>query len=134
MGSAPMTVITPSNPAGVHTPGSRYSHAVLVEGAQRRLVISGQVGVTADGTLIENPTGQIAQALANLRAILEAHAMGPRNVVKTTVFLTDRELLGPYRAAREAFFGDHHAASTLLFVSGLYDPRLQVEIEAEAAA
>jgi 2-iminobutanoate/2-iminopropanoate deaminase len=56
------------------------------------------------------------------------------NIVKTTVFLTDRELLPSYRQARGAMFGDHVPASTLLFVAGLADPGWVVEIEAEAVA
>jgi enamine deaminase RidA (YjgF/YER057c/UK114 family) len=128
-----MPVITPSNPDGVAPPGTRYSHAVLVQGATRRLVISGQVGKAADDSVPADGAAQIAQAFANLRTILAAHGMAAANVVKTTVFLTDRALLAPYRAARDAFFAAHPAASTLLFVAGLADPRFVVEIEAEAA-
>jgi enamine deaminase RidA (YjgF/YER057c/UK114 family) len=78
--------------------------------------------------------GQIAQAFANLRAVLTANGMGVENIVKTTTFLTDRGLLDTFRAARGAVFGDHAPASTLLFVAGLADPRWMVEIEAEAVA
>lgn len=128
-----MPVITLSNPAGVPVPTVRYSQAVLVDGAKRRLVISGQVGKAADDSVPSSGDAQIALAFENLRIILAAHGMGTGNVVKTTVFLTDRNLLNHYRAARDAFFADHPAASTLLFVSGLADPRFVVEIEAEAA-
>jgi len=128
-----MPVITLSNPAGIPVPTVRYSQAVLVEGAKRRLVISGQVGKAADDSVPSSGDAQIALAFENLRIILAAHGMGTGNVVKTTVFLTDRNLLNHYRAARDAFFADHPAASTLLFVSGLADPRFVVEIEAEAA-
>jgi enamine deaminase RidA (YjgF/YER057c/UK114 family) len=128
-----MAVITLSNPAGVAVPAVRYSQAVLVEGATRRLVISGQVGKAADESVPPSGDAQIALAFENLRIIMAAHGMGPGNVVKTTAFLTDRNLLNHYRAARDAFFADHPAASTLLFVSGLADPRFVVEIEAEAA-
>ncbi len=128
-----MPVLTTSNPSGVRAPASRYSHAILVEGAARRLVISGQVGVAPDGSVPSSAEGQVAQAFANLRVVLEAHGMGFRDVVKTTAFLTDRALLGAYRAARETIFTEHAPASTLLVVSGLADPRWVVEIEAEAA-
>jgi enamine deaminase RidA (YjgF/YER057c/UK114 family) len=127
-----MPVITLNNPDGVAAPGTQYSHAVLVQGAARRLVISGQVGKAADGSVPADGVAQIAQAFANVHTILAAHGMAAANVVKTTVFLTDRSLLGPYRAARDVFFAEHPAASTLLFVAGLADPRFLVEIEAEA--
>lgn len=127
-----MPVITTSNPPGVREPASRYSHAVLVQGETRRLVISGQVGVDPEGSVPHSGEAQIAQVFSNLRAILRAHGMGIENVVKTTAFLTDRSLLPAYRAARDMVFAEHAPASTLLFVSGLADPRYVVEIEAEA--
>ena len=122
-----------SNPDGVFPPGSRYSHAALVQGGGRRLVVSGQVGLTPDGHLDQDPEMQMQQALANLGAILSAHRMGPGNVLKVTVFLTDREVVPLWREVRDAFFDGHAPASSLLLVAGLADPRFQVEVEAEAA-
>jgi enamine deaminase RidA (YjgF/YER057c/UK114 family) len=124
--------VTFSNPAGVHAPGSRYSHAALLEGATRRLVMSGQVGVAPDGTVVTGGQDQIAQALANLGAILAAHGMGPANIVKMGVFLTDRTLIPAWRQEREKFLGTLAPASTLLVVAGLADPRFVFEVEAEA--
>ncbi|NGM21350.1 RidA family protein [Roseomonas stagni] len=126
--------VTFSNPEGVHAPGSRYSHAALVESASRRLVISGQIGVAPDGSIASGGEAQIAQALANLGAILAAHGMGPANIVKMGVFLTDRALIGPWRAEREKFLGTLAPTSTLLVVAGLADPRFVFEVEAEAVA
>lgn len=122
-----------SNPATVHSTGGRYSHAALVQG-ERRLVISGQVGTRPDGSIVEDGPGQIAQALANLGAILAAHDMGPANIVKMGVFLTERELIPIWRVKREALLGTLAPASTLLLVAGLADPRFVFEIEAEAVA
>jgi enamine deaminase RidA (YjgF/YER057c/UK114 family) len=128
-----MAVITANNPPTVRAP-TGYTHSMLIEGEQRRLIVSGQVGVMQDGSVPNTGEGQIVQALANLRAVLEANEMGITNIVKTTVFLTDRSLLASFRAARDAVYGGHAPCSTLLFVSGLADPRFMVEIEAEAVA
>ena len=125
--------ISRSNPPTVRQP-TGYTHAIEVRNPERWLVISGQVGIAPDGTIPETGGGQITQALANLRAVLEANDMTVINIVKTTVFLTDRSLLGAYRAARTALLGEHAPASTLLFVAGLADPRFVVEVEAEAVA
>jgi 2-iminobutanoate/2-iminopropanoate deaminase len=122
-----------SNPPSVSAP-TGYTHAIQITGDYRRLIISGQVGLALDGTVPTTGEGQIAQALANLRAILSEHGMTVENIVKTTAFLTDRGLLAAYRQARGAVFGEHAPASTLLFVAGLADPRWMVEIEAEAVA
>lgn len=125
--------VTRSNPPAVRTP-TGYTHAIQITGNYTRLVISGQVGMSADGTVPGSGEGQIAQAFANLRAILSAHGMTVENVVKTTAFLTDRGLLEAFRSARSVVFGEHAPASTLLFVAGLADPRWVFEIEAEAIA
>ena len=125
--------VTRSNPPSVREP-TGYTHAIQITGDYRRLIISGQVGMAQDGTIPSSPEGQIAQAFANLRAILTANGMAIENIVKTTAFLTDRDLLAPYRQARTAVFAEHAPASTLLFVAGLADPRWVVEIEAEAVA
>ncbi len=125
--------VTRSNPPSVGAP-TGYTHAIQISGEARRLIISGQVGLALDGSVPSAGEGQIAQAFANLRAILTANGMAVENIVKTTVFLTDRALLPVFRSARGAVFGDHAPASTLLFVAGLADPRFMVEIEAEAIA
>jgi enamine deaminase RidA (YjgF/YER057c/UK114 family) len=122
-----------SNPSTVRAP-TGYTHAIEVKHPDRWLVMSGQVGMAPDGSVPTSGEAQIVQAFANLRALLEANGMAVTNIVKTTVFLTDRELLQPFRAARNAVLGDHAPASTLLFVAGLADPRFMVEIEAEAVA
>lgn len=129
-----MARITLRNPDGVHAPASRYSHAALVQGATQRLVISGQVGMAPDGSVPESGEAQIDQALANLGRVLAAHGMMAEHLVKMTVFLTDRGLIGAWRAKRDAFLVGHAPASTLLVVAGLADPRFVVEVEAEAAA
>lgn len=123
-----------SNPAGVHAPGSRYSHVAVVEGPGRRLLISGQVGIAPDGTVKPSGRDQIAQALANLGAVLAAHGMGPANIAKMGVFLTDRALIPAWREERAKLLGTLAPASTLLIVAGLADPRFVFEVEAEAVA
>lgn len=125
--------ITRTNPSAVRAP-TGYSHSVSIRNIERLIAISGQVGVALDGSVPADGEGQIKQAFANLKAVLEAQGLTTANVIKTTVFLTDRALIDPYRAARSKVFTSDLPASTLLFVAGLADPRWVVEIEAEAAA
>lgn len=124
--------VTYSNPPGVRAPASRYSHAALVTGPGRRLVISGQVGFTVDGQVSADGDEQIRQCLRNLEAVLDAHSMCLGHVVKLTCFLTDTALIPGWRGIRGEFFGEHACTSTLLVVSALADPRFLVEVEAEA--
>lgn len=129
-----MNPITLVNPPSVHSTGGRYAHAARVEGAARRLVISGQVGIAPDGTVVEGAEAQMRQALANMKAILAAEGMTFANVVKMTVFLTDPGQIPAWRAARADAMDGAVSASTLLVVSALADPRFLMEVEAEAAA
>lgn len=129
-----MATITLSNPESAPKPAPSYSQCVLVTGEARRLVISGQVGVMPDGTILDDPDAQVGQVFANIGAILAAHGMAPANIVKMTVFLTDAALLGSLRSKRSVFMQGHTPASTLLIVAGLADPRFKVEVEAEAVA
>ena len=56
----------------------------------------------------------------------------PEHIVKVQVFLTDINDRAKINPIREAYFGEHLPASTLLEVSALIKPELKVEIEAEA--
>ena len=125
--------IVKSNPPALAKP-TGYTHAIQITGEYRRLIISGQVGMAPDGSVSESREAQVVRALANLRAVLTANGMTVANVVKTTAFLIDRDLLHAYRKARTEAFGTHAPASTLLIVAGLADPRWVIEIEAEAVA
>jgi 2-iminobutanoate/2-iminopropanoate deaminase len=95
------------------------------------LVVSGQIGVR-DGKLISGGTvEQLRQALANLRALLEAEGASLASVVKTTVFLRHMSDYGPMNEAYAAVFGDHRPARSAIGVAELPLNAL-VEVEAWA--
>jgi len=121
------------SPAGIAAPFSRYSHGVEVAPGARWLTISGQVGVAPDGRLAEGAEAQMAQAWANIFAILESAGMDAGDLVKVTAFLTRREDLTAYREVRDRLLGAARPASSLLFVAGLASSDWLVEIEAVAA-
>ena len=54
------------------------------------LAVSGQVGIK-DGALVEGVPAQAAQALANLRSVIEANGASLQDVVKTNVFLVSMD-------------------------------------------
>lgn len=122
-----------SNPEGAPPPVGRYSHTAEVPAGMRLIEISGQVGVRLDGTVVEDAAGQIAQAFANLLAVLKGVGAGPADIVKITVFLTDAALIPLMREQRMAALGEVKPASTLLIVAGLAAPAYVVEVECTAA-
>ncbi|MBT6274973.1 MAG: RidA family protein [Chromatiales bacterium] len=122
------------NPDTVHAPLGSYSHTVAVPPNAQWLTIAGQVGIGKNGVIAKGVQKQTDRALRNIIACLRAHDMGPADLVKLTVFLTDARYVGDYRLGREGVLGKHPPpASTLLIVEGLAAPELLVEIEATAA-
>ena len=114
---------------GMREPVSHYCHGVR---AGDRVWVSGMVGCTPDGHIPDDVVEQFRIALNAVDKVLRAVGGGPENVVKVQVFVTDmndREKINPLR---QDYFGEHRPASTLVEVSGLVDPRMKVEIEAEA--
>jgi 2-iminobutanoate/2-iminopropanoate deaminase len=112
-----------SKPVGPYTPIVR---------AGEWLVVSGQVALK-DGTLLDDPDvkAQTAQAVANLKGLLEGEGAGLDDVVKTTVFLVD---IADYAAMNEAYieaFGDHRPARSAVAVAAL-PIGARVEVEAWA--
>ena len=122
------------NPDTIATPASAYAHGVETPSSYRRLHISGQVGEMADGSLAGDTSAQMVECWNRIFAILEAADMNKKDLVKVTVFLTNREDIGIYRSIRDKCLDGHIAASSLLIVSGLAKPEWTVEIEAIAEA
>ncbi|WP_447774186.1 RidA family protein [Variovorax boronicumulans] len=125
--------LRPVVPAGLAT-SATYSPGMLVKAGADCLFVSGQVGVDADGNTAEAFSEQADLACKGLLGVVEAAGMGPSNIVKVTTYLTKAEDIPAWRAARAGVLGDLRAASTLIIVSALADPRWRVEVEAVAAS
>ena len=122
------------NPATVPPPFAAYSQGVETVPALRWLHISGQVGVTPDGRLMDGAEEQIRQTWRNILAVLADAGMGPTDLVKVTNLIVRREDLAVLRRVRSEMLGAVEPASTLIIVAGLAHPDWLVEIEAIAAA
>jgi enamine deaminase RidA (YjgF/YER057c/UK114 family) len=121
------------NPPEIAPPFSRYSQGVEVPAGARWLYVSGQVGVRPDGTLAQGFAAQAEQAWDNVLAVLAAAGMGPADLVKVNVYLTQRSDMLESRRVRAAKLGDAAPASTLAVVVSLADPAWLFEVEAVAA-
>ncbi len=106
-----------------------YSQAVR---AGEWVYCSGQLGIDpVSGGLAPDTAAQARQALANLRAVLDAAGCGLDAVVKTTVFLTDLADFAAVNAVYAEAFGAHRPARACVQVAAL--PKgAKVEIEAVA--
>jgi 2-iminobutanoate/2-iminopropanoate deaminase len=123
---------TSRNPETIHPPLGLYSHQVKVEGQPQWLVMAGQVGRTADGSVPADPIEQLSAALENVKRNLDAAGMSIADIVKVTWYLvgdidTDRR-----REVTTRWLGDHRPCSTLLYVARLASPEFKVEVDAWA--
>jgi enamine deaminase RidA (YjgF/YER057c/UK114 family) len=124
-------MVTIRNPEGRPAP-EHYHHGVEVSGPVRTLYVSGQIGVAADGTVPEGIEAQARLVYANMKLVLAEAGMDFSNLVKSTVFLVNREDRAAFAAVRAEATGGIKTASTLVFISGLVLPELLVEVEAIA--
>lgn len=110
-----------------------YSQAVLIEGAQRLLFISGQIPETRDERVPADFESQCRLTWTNVLSQLNAAGMSVADLIKVTVFLSSREYAEPNSRIRREFLGDHNPALTII-VAGIFDEKWFLEIEAIAAA
>jgi enamine deaminase RidA (YjgF/YER057c/UK114 family) len=109
------------------------AHAIEVPPNARLLFCNGQVGARLDGTVPEAPLEQIEVIFERIRLILDASNMTFADVVKLTVYVTDKSILDDYFRIRGRIMGDHNPPATLLVVNKFPRPSVEIEIEAIAA-
>lgn len=121
------------NPDDIHRPLGLYSHQIEVGSNERLLVISGQVGMRADGTVPDDPLDQIDVAFDNIFRNLRAAGMGVEDLIKINYYLVGDIDTAKRRERVTSKLRGHQPCSTLLYVAGLASPAYKVEIEAWAA-
>jgi 2-iminobutanoate/2-iminopropanoate deaminase len=125
--------IIPVNPESAPETSGGYVNALQVDGASRLLFISGQIPEDRNGHVPDDIEQQCRLVWANITAALDAAGMDVRNLVKVTTFLSDRRYAAANTAARQRVLGDHEPALTVI-ITGIFDAKWLLEIEAVAAA
>ena len=124
-----MKVIQPDT---VVKPASNYAQAVLLPSGGERLILAGQIGVRADGSIVEGLEAQMEQAWTNIFEILHEAGFAKAHLVRVVIYVTVPGQVAVYRAIRDRMLDGHLCPNTYLEISGLASPELLVEIEAEA--
>ena len=122
------TVIQPPDMAD---PRPRYS---LGWRAGNTIYAAGQLATDEAGNLVgpNDIRAQTRQVLKKLSRVLEAAGSGLRDVVKSTVYITDMRYREGLQEVRQEFFPSNPPASTLVQVVALAIPGALIEIEAIA--
>lgn len=120
------------NPTNMHPAVGDYSLGAVAPADRHLIFTAGQFGIDTDGAVPDGIDAQTEIALENLKKVLRDGGATFADVVKTTVYLTNRADLPGFAAARRRVLGDLVPASTLVFIAGLGNPKAIVEIEAVA--
>lgn len=124
----------PVQPPG-WAPPKGYSNGYVVGNV---LFVAGQVAWDADQRLVGEGdfAAQFAQALRNVKAVLDTAGCPVARVGRVTVYVTDKDAyvaaIKAVGAAWRETFGRHYPAMALVQVAALLEPGAMVEIEATA--
>ena len=108
-----------------------YSRAVRVGS---HICVAGTTAALPGGGAVggDDIGAQAREALRRIAVALEEVGASVRDVVRTRMFVTDISRWEEVGRAHGEVFGDIRPATSMVEVSGLIDPALLVEIEADA--
>ena len=117
--------------------GARWEPLVAYSRAIRAgsfIAVSGSTAVGPDGELVGegDPYRQAQRCIEVIREALEAAGGGLEHVVRTRMFVTDIEQWAEIARAHQEAFAEVMPATSMVEVTRLIDPRMLVEIEADA--
>jgi enamine deaminase RidA (YjgF/YER057c/UK114 family) len=110
-----------------------YSQVVEISNATRTAYVSGQIPMTQEGVVPETFREQCLLVWRNIEAQLRAADMSLDNLVKVTIFLSNRKYNAENRAIRREVLGARAPALTVI-IAGIFDEAWLLEIEAVAMA
>jgi 2-iminobutanoate/2-iminopropanoate deaminase len=106
-----------------------------ISNPSRILFVSGQVPQASDGNVPNDFKAQCRLAWVNVERQLQAAQMTLDNLVKMTIFLSDRcHIQDAYEVRAEVLGKNKVPPAMTIIITGIYDEAWLLEIEAIAAA
>ncbi len=115
----------------INPTGASFSQAYELRNYKRLVFVSGQVPEDENEKVPPDFRSQAELAWKNVEAQLKAADMNLKDIVKFTVFLSDRKYRRENFEVRHKVLGDHQPAMTII-ITGIYDEQWLLEIEAIA--
>jgi enamine deaminase RidA (YjgF/YER057c/UK114 family) len=108
-----------------------YSRAVKVG---NRIYVTGTTALGEAGEIVggDDAYEQAKQCIRNIEKALHRLDAGLEHVVRTRMFVTDISRWEEFGRAHGEFFREIMPATAMVEVSALIDPRMLIEIEADA--
>jgi 2-iminobutanoate/2-iminopropanoate deaminase len=121
------------DPESVPAAAGGYTQGLRASGLTELLFISGQIPETPDGLVPDDFEVQCRQVWANVLSVLNAAGLATTNLLKVTTYLSDRRYAETNSRVRREMLGEHRPALTVV-ITGIYDERWLLEIDAIAGA
>ncbi len=108
-----------------------YSRAIKVG---NEIQISGTTATDDEGNIVglDDPYRQTEKCIENIETALNELNAGLEHVIRTRLFVVDIDRFEQYGEAHGNAFNDIRPTTTIVETSGLVDPDMLLEMEAEA--
>ena len=121
------------NPASLAPPRG-FNHGILVTGGHC-LFLAGQTASDAQGNIVApgDIVGQYDQILRNHQAVVEAAGGAMPDVVKMTIFVSDKSLylanLAQIGQVHRRYFGSYYPAMALFEITSFFQEQALIELD-----
>ena len=114
-------------------PAAGYSDLAIIPANRRLLVLAGQIGNIMNGDILDGIEAQYHQALDNINSIVLSEGGTFKDVARIKIFLTEKPDSALIKKSNKHYFLEQPPAMSWIYVSELFHPDVEVEIEAIAA-